>query len=102
VSAHALGNAIAIIGLDFGVATSALVLPDDLPSYLRGPFQVSVKRHFLRRGSLTQEAHARFLRIVTDRILEKRDVFRILIGPNHRGHADHFHFDMSPWRYVDL
>jgi hypothetical protein len=23
-----------------------------------------------------------------------------MIGPSRSDHSDHFHFDMSPWRYV--
>jgi hypothetical protein len=25
-----------------------------------------------------------------------------MFGPGHIGHEDHLHFDVSPWRYIDL
>lgn len=46
--------------------------------------------------------HQRFLHTLTQRLEERPDIFRILIGPGHGHHDDHFHFDASPWRYVDL
>jgi pimeloyl-ACP methyl ester carboxylesterase len=53
-------------------------------------------------GSGATEVHARFLRKLTDSLLERKDVFRGMIGPADPGHADHFHFDVAPWRYVRL
>jgi hypothetical protein len=46
--------------------------------------------------------HERFLHELTNRLEGRPDIFRILIGPGHGNHDDHFHFDASPWRYVDL
>jgi hypothetical protein len=102
VSEHALGNAIDVVGFDFGAATKLQPLNPDLPRQLRGPFQVLVARHWQPAESPTARTHARFLRVLTDRLLERGDVFRSMIGPSHRDHSDHFHFDVSPWRYVDL
>ncbi len=102
VSEHALGNAIDILGFDFGAATKADPLPDGLPKHLRGPFEVRVLRHWDKATNPTAALHARFLRLLTERLAERRDVFRSMFGPGHRGHSDHFHFDMTPWRYVDL
>jgi len=102
VSEHALGNAIDVLGFDFGPATKTEPLPAELPKTLRGPFEVRVRRHWQATTTPTAEVHARFLRELTERLADRRDVFRSMFGPGHRGHADHFHFDMSPWRYVDL
>jgi hypothetical protein len=102
VSEHALGNAIDIIGFDFGPATKDQPVSTELPRQLRGAFQVRVARHWSDRGGATSATHSRFLRELAERLAERDDIFRILIGPSHRGHSDHFHFDMSPWRYVHL
>ncbi|HEX6276731.1 MAG TPA: extensin family protein [Polyangiaceae bacterium] len=102
VSEHALGNAIDVLGFDFGPASKTDTLPPDLPKHLRGPFEVRVAKHWDRTSTSTAALHARFLRTLTDRLTERRDIFRSMFGPGHRGHADHFHFDVSPWRYVNL
>lgn len=102
VSEHALGNAIDVLGFDFAPATKTEPLPPELPKALRGPFEVRVARHWNRSAPPIFEVHARFLRTLTERLAQRQDVFRSMFGPSHRGHADHFHFDVSPWRYVDL
>jgi hypothetical protein len=102
VSEHALGNAIDVVGFDFGGATKTTPLPEGLPRGLRGPFQVRVLKHWNAAANPTAQVHQRFLRELTARLEERRDVFRILIGPGHGNHADHLHLDMSPWRYVSL
>lgn len=101
LSEHALGNAIDVMGFDFARAPRAETLPPGLPKALRGAFQVRVERHWLALSDDPAAiAHARFLRELSARLTERRDVFRVMIGPSRRDHADHFHFDMSPWRYV--
>ena len=102
ISEHALGNAIDIIGFDFGGATKQEPLAAELPRQLRGPFRVRVAKHWPESQNAVTAVHSRFLRELTVRLSERQDIFRILIGPSHRGHSDHFHFDMSPWRYVHL
>lgn len=102
LSEHALGNAIDIVGFDFGPATKAQPVDQSLPKQLKNPFQVRVARHWdSSRGSVNQ-THARFLRTLIERLLDRQDVFRGVVGPGHRGHSDHFHFDMSPWRFVRM
>jgi hypothetical protein len=34
--------------------------------------------------------------------LERKDVFKGMNGPADPSHADHFHFDVAPRRYVRL
>lgn len=91
LSEHALGNAIDITGFRF----------DALESGSAPGFEVRVDRHWKAHGDATRELHARFLEAFTQALLA-RDVFRTLLGPAHRDHADHFHFDMAPHYYVDL
>jgi len=45
--------------------------------------------------------HAEFLEALTSE-LDRRDVFRTLLGPGHPAHRTHFHFDMAPYSYVQL
>ena len=104
VSEHALGNALDLVGFDFGAAAKAQPLPDGLPKRLRGPFQVRVARHWQARNvnDTAAAAHARFFALLTDRLKQRSDIFRSMYGPGHGGHDDHLHLDAAPWRYVDL
>lgn len=90
-SEHALGNAIDITGFRF----------DALDAVSAPGFEVRVDRHWNARGDATRELHARFLSAFTQALIA-RDVFRTLLGPAQRDHADHFHFDMAPHHYVNL
>jgi hypothetical protein len=101
MSEHALGNAIDIVGFDFARARKQELLPDGVPAALRGPFQVRVARHWSAdANSPAASLHSRFLRELAARLSDRPDVFRGMIGPSRSDHSDHFHFDMSPWRYV--
>jgi hypothetical protein len=102
VSEHALGNAVDVVGFDFGPAAKATPLHDELPRALRHPFQVSVARHWTADKGAAAVIHARFLSELTARLREHPDIFRSMFGPGHGGHDDHLHLDASPWRYVDL
>jgi hypothetical protein len=101
LSEHALGNAIDVTGFDFARAKKQQALAAGLPPGLRGPFQIRVARHWTVDPKQPLSAvHARFLRELASRLSERDDVFRGMIGPSRSDHSDHFHFDMSPWRYV--
>jgi hypothetical protein len=101
LSEHALGNAIDVVGFDFGRARQREPIAVGLPRALRGPFQVRVERHWSAADeSPVAATHERFLRELAARLSDRSDVFRGMIGPSRSDHADHFHFDMSPWRYV--
>jgi len=99
MSEHALGNAIDIAGFDFSPAKKHQPLALGLPRALRGPFQIRVARHW-RPASDGAAVHARFVHELAERLGDRSDVFRGMIGPSRSDHSDHFHFDMSPWRYV--
>jgi hypothetical protein len=101
VSEHALGNALDLLGFDFGPATKTAPAPDALPRALRHSFEVRVGRHWSATTGIGA-VHARFLATLTERLQERRDIFRSMFGPGHGGHDDHLHLDVSPWRYVDL
>jgi hypothetical protein len=102
LSEHALGNALDVAGFEFGPAPQQ-GLSSPLPKALRGAFRVRISEHWSPRDDGPVAAlHARFLHELTTRCEQRSDVFRVLIGPNQRDHADHLHFDMSPWHYVNL
>ena len=91
LSEHALGNAIDISAFRF----------DADPATGEAAFDVRIDRHWNARGDALAERHARFLRTLTQTLLE-RNVFRTLLGPAQPDHRDHFHFDMAPHHYVSL
>jgi hypothetical protein len=101
VSEHALGNALDVVGFDFGPAGKKHALVEGLPATLKHPFQVRVGRHWAKTEG-TAAIHARFLKLLTDRLRERDDIFRCMFGPGHGGHDDHLHLDVAPYRYVDL
>jgi hypothetical protein len=101
LSEHALGNAIDVMGFDFGPATKTEPLALGLPKALKYPFEVRVLRHWGKTEG-TAAVHARFLAELTERLGERSDIFRSMFGPGHGGHDDHLHLDVSPWRWVDL
>jgi hypothetical protein len=75
------------------------------PRPLRRGFTVTLGRHWQVPGSVptneTAALHARFLRALVER-LAREDVFRVIYGPAHPGHRNHFHFDMSPFRWIHV
>jgi hypothetical protein len=102
LSEHALGNAIDVAGFDFGPLPKGVVVDPELPKGLRGAFQVRVERHWEGAGSASAALHSRFLRELTARLIERRDIFRGYVGPSDPSHANHLHLDVAPWRYVRL
>jgi len=100
LSEHALGNAIDIEGFDFGPARNAAQKQAIPHRRLRGRFQVRVGRHWDKEKGVAS-IHSRFLRELTER-LQEDDVFRVLLGPAWPGHQSHFHFDLAPYRLVEL
>jgi hypothetical protein len=102
LSEHALGNAIDVAGFDFGPLPKRRSLPPGLEPSLRGSFRVSVARHWSARPGAVEQTHQRFLRVLGARLRARTDIFRSMYGPDHGGHDDHLHLDVSPFRYVDL
>lgn len=97
LSEHALGNALDVSGFRFAGRRTA----SRERSALSAGFTVNVRKHWVRGSGANAKLHAKFLREVVDRLRAER-VFRGVLGPGHEGHADHFHFDQAPWRYVRL
>src|SRR5262249_55184286 len=94
LSEHALGNAIDVQGSDFWSVPKDAKLPEGLPKQFANGFEVSVIRHWNKKTGHAA-VHARFLRLVIQRLVDQGDVFNVLLGPGYPDHANHFHFDMA-------
>ena len=101
ISEHALGNAIDIEGFNFPALKRGDKLPPGVPRALRHAFAVRVQRHWKAKRGPTK-LHAAFLRAFARRLIKRKDIFRVLLGPAFPGHHNHFHFDCAPWRIVDV
>ncbi len=101
VSEHGVGNGIDIAGFEFGPLARDAALPDGLPKALRRGFSVSVLKDW-DPDPAAQAHKARFLRALTDALVARDDIFRVLLGPAYPGHKNHFHFDCAPYRLVVL
>jgi len=101
LSEHGLGNAIDIEGFDFGRARKGESLPAGTPSRLRRSFEVRLLDHWNGKGK-TSKVHRKFLRLLSQRLIERQEIFRVLLGPAWPGHDNHFHFDCSNYRLVSI
>jgi len=100
LSEHALGNALDVEGFDFKKASDQEPIPEGAPRWTKGPFKVRLLKHWKSKGRYA--IHSRFLRTLAQRLINKPLIFRSLLGPAWPGHHNHFHFDMSPWRTVEI
>lgn len=100
LSEHALGNAIDVVGFDFGAAPRAE--RKRLGRAGRG-FEVRVARHWAPEGRTLRDPlagqHARFLSRLMETLEDRPDVFRGMIGPPARGHHNHLHLDGGRWHF---
>jgi hypothetical protein len=102
LSEHALGNGIDIAGFDFASLPRGQKLPEGVPRALSRPFKVRMEDHWEGGRREVAKLHERFLRTLARRLVERQDIFRVLLGPAWPGHRDHFHFDMAPYRVVAI
>ena len=100
ISEHALGNALDVSGFELGPLPRGAVVPAGMPRALRRPFTVTLA-HDWSRDTEIGRYHGAFLRALVSRLVHD-DVFRVIYGPRHPGHSGHFHFDMSPFRWIDV
>lgn len=101
LSEHGIANAIDVAGFDVPPLRKGQRLPRGVPAALAKGFSVRVKDHWTATGPVG-EVHSRFLRTLAEDLIERKDIFRVLLGPAYPGHHDHFHFDMAPWRLVQI
>ena len=101
VSEHALGNAIDLAGFDFGPLPRGQALPAGLPLALRRAFSVRVDTHWHGDRGVAA-VHARFLHMLAQRLIDRPDLFRCVLGPAYPGHHNHLHLDFAPYRVVSV
>lgn len=103
ISEHGLANAIDVAAFEFPAASKAQrqALPAASPRALRGAFTVSVLKHW-QGGHGLAALHREFLLKLTDAVVGRPEIFRVILGPGYPGHANHFHFDLSPYRMVEV
>ena len=100
LSEHGIGNAIDVEGFDFSKASTKDQKSAAPNKRLGRAFKVRLAKHWdSTRGD--GALHSIFLHRITERLLED-DVFRVLLGPSYPGHKGHFHFDVAPYRLVQL
>lgn len=101
VSEHALGNAIDVAGFDFPALRRGESLPESAPPALKRAQSVRLEQHWnAARGA--GATHSAFLRALAQRLIERPDVFRVVLGPAWPGHHNHFHLDFAPYRVVEV
>jgi hypothetical protein len=101
ISEHGLGNAIDVYGFEFGPIEEGETLPDGLPKKLERGFTISLLKHWTSESE-TGKHHARFLRLLADNMVLRKDIFRVLLGPAYPGHKNHFHFDCANYILVSI
>jgi len=100
VSEHGMGNGIDIAGFDFKALPKADRKNSPLPKRFQRAFKVRLLKHW--NEGPNPDIHAQFLDTLARRLVNRPDIFRVLLGPSYPGHKNHFHFDMSPYRLVDI
>jgi hypothetical protein len=101
LSEHGLGNAIDVAGFDFGPLPKGALLPAGLDKAFKNGFEVRVQTHWNAKSGHAA-VHARFLKALARRLIARTDIFHVLLGPGYPGHGNHFHFDMAPFRLVQI
>lgn len=101
LSEHAMGNAVDIAGFIFPPATAKQAKAKALPPALRRGFTVTVLQHWQVKRT-QEQIHSRFLQTLAARLIERTDIFRVLLGPAYPGHKNHFHFDNGPYRLIEM
>ncbi|MCC6555584.1 MAG: extensin family protein [Polyangiaceae bacterium] len=101
LSEHGLGNGIDISGFDFAPLPKGGSLPEGLPKAFKTAFEVRLLPHWKARSGHAA-IHARFLKTLARKLVARKDIFRVLLGPGYPGHDNHFHFDVAPYRLVEL
>lgn len=92
LSEHAFANAIDVGGFEFGAQKTGP---------LHHAFKVSVLDHWDARTG-EERLHAKFLYRIAEELSRRPDIFRGILGPGAPGHDDHYHFDVGPYRYIDI
>jgi hypothetical protein len=84
-SEHAFGNALDLEGFTFAAAGKG-----------QPAVRIRVAEAWSEKGSPQAK---RFFARLLERLDEREDVFRAIVGPPDEAHRDHLHLDMGPWSY---
>ncbi len=98
LSEHAFGNGIDVVSFTFPPLPRGQPAPAALPRPLRARFTVTLadwQRH-------PTTPRARFLDALAHRLVDRQNLFRVLLGPGYPGHRGHFHLDVAPYRLVAI
>ena len=98
ISEHGLGNALDVG--DFEFARLRRDSSESPPAKWRGKFSVSMSKHWNATGA--GAVHRDFLRLLARRVIDSDKLFRVILGPADPKHRGHFHFDMAPFRIVNV
>jgi hypothetical protein len=91
-SEHAFGNALDLEGFTFEPTRDKSVDPK-----LRSALRLHVSEAWREGGP---DHTRRFFARVLERLKERDDVFRAVIGPPDPVHKTHLHLDVGPWAYT--
>lgn len=97
LSEHGIGNAADVAAFDFPALPKSARATSPLPARLQRATKVTVLDHWKDEGP-----RGRFLRELTAELERRPEIFRVMLGPAYPGHHDHFHFDLAPYRLVQL
>ena len=99
ISEHGLGNAVDVGGFDFSRVVGEAAI--DVPPKWRRSFAVTMSKHW-RAGAERDADHQKFLHLLAKRVIDEENLFRVILGPADPKHKEHFHFDMAPFRIVNV
>lgn len=97
LSEHGLGNGVDVSGFVFPALTKEQRKVSKLPKRWQGAVTVTVLSDWTK-----DSPSGEFLRALTAELEGRPDIFRVMLGPAYPGHKDHFHFDVAPYRLIDL
>lgn len=97
LSEHGLGNAIDVAGFRFPALPKDQRASSSLPKRLQRAVTITVLDHWDDEGP-----RGEFLRALTAELERRPDIFRVMLGPAYPGHDNHFHFDLAPYRLIQL
>ena len=101
VQIGSLGNALDIYSFKFAPLKRDEKLPEGLPKRYRRAFNVNLLKHW-DDTSTTGAPRAKFLRELTQNLIDRPDIFNVMLGPAYPGHKNHFHFDCANYRLISI
>jgi hypothetical protein len=101
ISEHSLGNAIDVYVFEFGPLKKGETLPDGLPKRFKRAFNVVLLKHWDATSEIGAY-YSTFLKQLAENLVDRTDIFKVLLGPAYPGHKNHFHFDCASYTLVSI